>query len=125
MSRTCWYRPASAVGFFSGTPNKILATQIQNIVDEEVDRLDLKIKIIETGGVSLKSQLVRTDLSGCLFPNCKLCDSDIGGGSHTRGGCVYQAQCLLCKDDNYTATYHGESGRSAYNHTSVKIQYIR
>ena len=108
LSKTSWYRPASAVGFFPGTPGRVFANKVQNIVDEEGQRLDLKIKIIESGGVSLKSKLVKNDLSGCLFPDCKLCDDDQKGGSHTRRGCVYQGQCVECRNDGVNATYHGE-----------------
>ena len=75
----------------------------------------LSVKIIETGGVSLKSQLVRTDMSGCLFPDCRLCESDVKGGSHTRRGCVYEGICKLCRENNFVAAYHGESGRNAYH----------
>ena len=38
--------------------------------------------MIETGGQSLWSQLVRTDLSGCLMTDCVLCESG-AGGSHS------------------------------------------
>ena len=44
-----WYRPRDAVGFFLATPGQELATAIQEIVDEEGERLDLTVKIIETG----------------------------------------------------------------------------
>ena len=62
-----WYRPRDAVGFFPATPGQELARTIQEIVDEEGERLDLTVNIIETGGQSLRSQLVRTDLSSCLM----------------------------------------------------------
>ena len=34
---------------------------------EETARLGLKVKIIETGGASLKNFLVKLDLTGCVF----------------------------------------------------------
>ena len=67
MSKTSWYRLRDAVGFFPATPGQELAKTIQGIVDEEGERLNLSVKIVETGGQSLRSQLVRTDLSGCLM----------------------------------------------------------
>ena len=99
MSKTSWYRPRDAVGFFPATPGQELAKIIQEIVDEEWERLDLSVKIIETGGQSLRSQLVRTDLSGCLMLDCELCESGAGGGSHTRRGCVYSGTCKVCEEE--------------------------
>ena len=49
LAKTFWYRPRDAVGFFLATPGQELATAIQEIVDEEGERLDLTVKIIETG----------------------------------------------------------------------------
>ena len=50
-----WYRPANALGFFLVTPGCELASKIQNIANEEGEILSLNIKIIETGGISLRS----------------------------------------------------------------------
>ena len=85
----------------------------------------MTVKIVETGGVSLKNKLVRTDLSGCLFLDCKLCEDGMRSGSHTRRGCVYQGQCKLCKDEAVTSTYHGESGRSGYYRTDQHVTDIK
>ena len=115
LAKTFWYRPRDAVGFFLATPGQELATAIQEIVDEEGERLDLTVKIIETGGQTLRSQLVRTDLSGCLMSDCNLCESGAGGGSHTRKGCVYSRTCKVCEKEGISAKYFGESGRSGYN----------
>ena len=41
LAKTSWYRPRDAVGFFPATPGQELATAIQEIVDEEGERLDL------------------------------------------------------------------------------------
>ena len=95
--------------FFTCSPS------IQEIVDEEGERLDLTVKIIETGGQTLRSQLVRTDLSGCLMSDCNLCESGAGGGSHTRKGCVYSRTCKVCEKEGISAKYFGESGRSGYH----------
>ena len=65
LTKTSWYRPYDTVGFFPGTPDGELAREIKAIVDDESKRLNMKIKVIETGGVSVAKQLVKTDLSGC------------------------------------------------------------
>ena len=115
LAKSTWYWPKDAVGFFPGTPGAELANSLQKIVTEETERLGLTAKIVETGGRSLGNLLVRSDLTGCPIPSplCLYCESGAGGGSHTRGGVVYIGQCLACRDNNTTATYHGESGFSA------------
>ena len=115
LAKSTWYWPKDAVGFFPGTPGGELDKSILEIVTEETERLGLTAKIVETGGMSLRNLLVRSDLTGCLIPSplCLYCESGAGGGSHTRGGVVYMGQCLACRDNNIKATYHGQSGFSA------------
>lgn len=55
MTKSSWYRPHNAVGFYPVTPGGELAETIRNIVDEEAGRLGLRIKIAETGGPSRKA----------------------------------------------------------------------
>ena len=110
-----WYRPADAPIFIPATPGEELKLSIQKIVDEELPRLNMKVKCVETGGVSLKSQLVKLDLTGCLFPACILCASGLKGGSHTRSGPVYTGTCTLCGERAHVSEYHGESGDSGYS----------
>ena len=73
------------------------------------------MKIVETGGQSLRSQLVRTDLIGCLMTDCGLFESGAGGGSHTRRGFLYSGACKECEEVGTTAKYFRESGRSGYH----------
>ena len=88
---------------------------IQETVNEEGERLVLSVKFVETGGLSLRSQLVRTDLTGCLMTDCGLFESGAGSGSHTRRGCVYSGTCKECEEVGTTAKYFGESVRSGYH----------
>ena len=71
------------------TPNGVLAKTIQAIVSEEAARIGLSVRIVEQGGISIKQQLVRLDLTGCFYPDCYLCESGTTGGSHTRSGAHY------------------------------------
>ncbi len=41
LSKTSWYHMRDAVGFFPATPGQGLATMIQEIVDEEGERLQV------------------------------------------------------------------------------------
>ena len=71
----------------------------------------MKVRVSETGGSKLKSQLCGSlDLTKCIYPNCPACRSGAGGASHTRSSCEYLGQCLICKEDDIATFYHGESG---------------
>ena len=85
ITKTAWYRPAEAVGFFPTTPGGELNRIIQKVLDEEGPRLNLKLRAVEKGGISLRKQLVKTDIGNsdkCNRPNCYLCLGG-SGGSHT------------------------------------------
>ena len=114
MTKTSWYRPSETVGFYPATPKQTLAKEIQRIVSEEGARIGIDIKIVETGGTSLRSQLVRTNLSGCVAPQCYICESGRRGASHTRRGANYEVTCKECRDQNIVATYYGETGDGAF-----------
>ena len=103
MTKTSWYRPFNAILFVPATPNGELQKTIQKIVTEEAARLNLTAKVVESGGVSLKQQLVKTDLTGCFYPDCYLCESDSKGGSHTKSGVHYSGVCVLCAENGTTS----------------------
>ena len=86
MSHSSWHRPQSdVVGFYPYSPGGKLAKQIQTIVTEETARLGMTAKIVETGGRSIKSQLVSLDLTGCVYKEmCPICAGQSSGASHTR-----------------------------------------
>ena len=110
LGPTTWYRPADAVAFVPASPGRELASRIQEVVDKEGKCLNISVKVVETGGRSLRSQLVRTDLSGCLLPDCHLCDC-----SHTRRGCVYSGKCLICEENDMKVLYFGETGHNGHH----------
>ena len=110
LTKTSWYRPFDAVLFLPGTPNGELLRAVRPMVVEEARRLNMSIKINETGGVSLGRQLVKTDLSGCLVPQCYICKCNIPGASHNKSGIAYNIKCKLCQEKGIDASYEGESG---------------
>ena len=81
LSKTSWYRPNNSVGFVPATPGGVLARTIQAIVKEETARIGLSVRIVEQGGISMKQQLGRLDLTGCFYPDCYLCEAGTVGGS--------------------------------------------
>ena len=79
-----WHRPQyHLAAFFPATPDGWLVTGINKIMREEGERIGLRIKVVEESGTSLGSLLTRPDLSGCLFPDCRMSSS---GPSHLRAG---------------------------------------
>ena len=117
LTKTSWYRPFDAVGFFPPTPGAKLAKILQEIVTEETSRINMKAKVVETGGKKIGQQLSNHDLTGCIFPDCLLCESGEKGASHTRSGAVYSGVCTLCEEKGTKSIYHGETGYSAYQRT--------
>ena len=45
------------------TPNGELAKRVRKVVEEEGARIDVRLRVVEKAGTSLKQQQVRTDLS--------------------------------------------------------------
>ena len=120
LAATSWYRPASVVGFFPMTAGGKLAKQVQQVVTEELGRLDMTGKIVETAGKSLRSQISKLDLTGCFYGEklCWLCQSGEAGASHTRAGVGYRGWCARCGAEGKVAEYWGESGSSGTFRTS-------
>ena len=102
MAKSSWYRPSDSVIFVPSTPGSILARQYRDVIDNELREINIKVKVVETSGVSLTRQLFKTDTSGCLIPGCPVCVSSKPRASHTRSGAEYQATCLACNSNNIT-----------------------
>ena len=108
MSRDgAWHRPQyHLAAFYPATPDGWLVSGINNIMKEEGEKIGLRIKVVEESGTSLGSLLTRPDLSGCLFPDCRMSSS---GPSHLRAGANYTGACNNCE-----MRYRGETGFSAH-----------
>ena len=75
---------------------------MREVVQEEGAKLDMKVKVQEGAGLSLKRSVVKSDLTAvelCPQGDCPLClsgDGRGGGLHHHRSGAVYKGECLLC-----------------------------
>ena len=113
-----WHRPQyHLAAFFPATPDSWLTTGINQIMREEGERIGLKIKVVEESGTSLGSLLTRPDLSGCLYPDCRM---DSAGPSHLRAGANYTGVCNICD-----MRYRGETGFSAHARIDCHEKQIR
>ena len=94
VRKTAWYRPADCVGFYPPTPGGELNHQINQVLEEEGKRINMKLRAIETGGLSLGKMLVHPDLKRgepCGRPGCVL---DRGaGGPHNVPSSLYRGVC--------------------------------
>ena len=101
-------------------PTPKLAKQVQQVVTEELGRLNMTGKIVETAGKKLRSQISNLDLTGCFYGErlCWLCQSGEAGASHTRAGVGYRGWCARCGAEGKVAEYWGESGASGTFRTS-------
>ena len=86
-------------------------------MQEEGERIGFKIKVVEKSGTPLSSLLVNPDLSGCLYPDCRVADT---GTSHTRSGANYTGTCILCDK-----RYRGETGFNAHARIDTHEKQIR
>jgi hypothetical protein len=119
MKGAAWYRPADTVLFCPATPGSELANKLREVVEEEGRRINLRVRVVEKGGVSLRRQLVNTDLAAgepCAAPSCMMCLTGGGGGGlkHHRAGALYHGKCKICEAEGLVSEYWGESGDSAY-----------
>ena len=114
VRKTSWYRPADCVGFYPPTPGGELNHQINQVLEEEGRRVNMKLRAIETGGVSLGKMLVHPDLKRgepCGRPGCVLDRTSGGaGGPHNVPSSLYRGECKLCEAQGESAEYWGESG---------------
>ena len=116
IQKAAWYRPADVVGFYPPSPKGELVTRINKVLEEEGRRIGIKMRAIETGGLSLAKQLVKPDLKRgepCGRPGCVLdLTSGGAGGPHNIPSSLYKGECKLCEADGESAEYWGESGFS-------------
>ena len=94
IKKAAWYRPADVVGFYPPSPKGELVKRINEVLEEEGKRIGIKMRAIETGGLSLAKQLVKPDLKRgepCGRPGCVLDVTSGGaGGPHNIPSSLYR-----------------------------------
>ena len=100
LKKSSWYRPADVVGFYPASPRGELASEIKKILCEEGKRINMDLRLRETGGPSLARLLVKPDLKAgepCGRPGCVLDQLSGGqGGPHNKASALYHGVCKLC-----------------------------
>ena len=102
--------------FVPTTPDGTLAKMLRKVCDEEAKE-GLKFKVLESGGVTLKSQLQKsnpTETPGCDDKECLGCSYEKGkGGKCRRNNVNYAIECQMCPEGN-RPTYIGETSRNLF-----------
>ena len=107
--------------FVPNTPGSELASRIQAIERMNSQRC-VRFRVVETGGVSVKSLLQRSSpwpKTQCGRPECFACQREKGGDC-MRSGVTYKITCLECK-----AEYKGETSRNMFTRGKEHLDAFR
>ena len=107
--RKTWYSKGGyeSVIFVPATP----LSQLQKSFQNEIDRSDIRIRVVEKAGNSIKSMFQRSDPFKriiCGRQDCLVCENG-GRGSCGQMGINYELQCKVCGNK-----YIGETSKNAY-----------
>ena len=107
--RRSWYRKGnySSVIFVPATPE----SSLKRLLDEDVKKSGLRIRIVEKSGMSVKRVLQRSDpfkKRTCERECCLVCQTGGRGPCDSRG-VTYEIKCQTCRQK-----YVGETARSAF-----------
>ena len=108
--KTHWFKKGGyeTVIFVPCTPN----AQLKKSYEQIIERTDIKMKVVERRGQTLKSKLVKTSKADGKKCNerekCMLC-REKGTGKCRTNNITYSLECKQCKD-----IYIGETSRNAY-----------
>ena len=113
--------------FVPPTPGGKLFKVMKEVAEREaVGRL--KLKIVESGGTSVKRKTQRsnpTATAGCSSPECQVCKEGKGkGGNCRRSNVQYEMHCRECPETNPTV-YLGETSRNLYTRTAEHMNTYR
>ena len=84
-------------------------------VQEQMDKLGMKVKVVEKGGRSIKSLLQRSDVEpsqSCKFHDCVVCRTE-AKGQCSMENVGYLVWCKECELQGIRTVMHGETGRCA------------
>jgi len=114
--RKTWYgEKYDAVYFVQATPGSQLADQCQKVFQ----RCDLKVKVVERTGRTIKQLLVKSDPMNKGECKCRIC-AMAGKQICKVRECVYEMTCSLCHQQ-----YIGETSRSLYERYNEHMMLLQ
>ena len=108
------------------TPHSELAKMLRNVVEDERES-GLKFKIVETGGIPIKSVQNSNPSAtpGCPDRECVPCRNGRGeGGNCRRSNIQYNMECEMCTEDRPTV-YTGETSRNLFTRAAEHYNNYR
>lgn len=105
------------------TPDSKLLNRWRKVAEEakKSSKGRVKAKIVEQGGIPLKSLLCTSapkEDDTCGKTDCKVCGSETTKSSDckkiSKGGIGYEIKCKTCENDSKVSLYHGETTRTLY-----------
>ena len=130
MRKINWYRRGKRAEdtynfpiFCPATPRGKLAKSWRRVAEEikKESKGRVRPKIIEQGGISLKSKIIKHSpkrTTSCDKKDCPVCLSGKGSNMNchtvTPGGAGYVISCITCRDKGIDCKYHGETSRTLY-----------
>ena len=113
--------------FVPPTPNSELVHALRKIADEESEA-GVHFNVIETGGLSMKRVLQKSNplgTHGCEDQDCLPCQFGRGDGGSCRAcGINYKIECQLCPEGQ-RSLYIGESARNLYTRSKEHMARYR
>ena len=121
VKKETWYQKGGyeSTIFVPATPSGALRRRMQKKIDET----DMRIKVIEKTGNTLKRNLHKTSIAEkneCEDGKCLVCATGKRKGMCRKEGVTYEIICCECRDK-----YIGETGRSARARTSEHMNDLK
>ena len=121
VKKETWYQKGGyeSTIFIPATPQGELKKKMQ----KKIDQTDLKIKVIEKTGSTLKRALHKTSITEkteCSDDECPICKTSKRKGMCRKEGVTYEIVCDECRE-----RYIGETGRTARARTKEHLNDLR
>ena len=98
------------------TPSGQLEKEIAQIMKEAARLTGIRVKVCQRGGIKVSSAAHADPFASklCNRSECPVCRSPDSKGGCRHGNVGYQLVCKTCSDNGVSATYEGETSKSAY-----------
>jgi hypothetical protein len=115
-----WYRgdresPNLAPLIIDPTPGGVMYKEMEKVIKDFSKTHKMAIKLVERGGRKLDSHVKSNPLGEkeCGREKCSICQGE-KPGQCSKPGAGYRQTCIDCQEAGVTATYEGETSRTAY-----------
>ena len=111
--------------FVQRTPNGKLLKELKAIEESLSTLCSRKVKLVEEGGRTLESLLIRPNSlaeTSCIRDRCEVCIFDENKGKCRVRSIVYSNTSLTCESKGKAYKYGGESSSSAYERANRHVE---